>query len=462
MADYSDASCNSNWNGPLCFSPVTGDSDGGEDAYKSSLLTATMSEQDYIKLASLNVNMYVSMLQLPPNEQKSYDLVTEWLQSGCENWIRVAKGKDVPSIDIAKDEFVVFQFLREFEANGPSQSTEATLRKCAPDGMLTEQDYIDWYMLCKYEDWKKKPPAAQVTRVAPVLPAPTAAPAPTTVVAPVAPVVDPYALTADELKYIRDNNFTGRGVKMVTRTPMPVGSIDKYARKLKLSSRAALDGVTMLKKNDRDVFTYTRFFWIDHLTKSLHWSQGKDKTGRHKSFDLSEVENISIPPKKLTIGVLKKSNTVDNHLRLKLFNGQFQDVDVRCGVILFTVRLCVLFSFPLTSVATSSSPWTHQLPLTFTEEERWDWVSVLLDCAGFADADAAAKGNRRPAAFPTPTITMPTYTAAPAGTTAAATSTFVPPPPPLSSSSSSSLPATTAATMTAATTLPVAQPVGAR
>jgi hypothetical protein len=281
-------------------------------------------------------------------------------------------------------------------------------------------------------------------------------------VAPVAPVVDPYALTADELKYIRDNNFTGRGVKMVTRTPMPVGSIDKYARKLKLSSRAALDGVTMLKKNDRDVFTYTRFFWIDHLTKSLHWSQGKDKTGRHKSFDLSEVEDISIPPKKLTIGVLKKSNTVDNHLRLKLFNGQFQDVDVRCGVILFTVRLCVLFSFPLTSVATSSSPWTHQLPLTFTEEERWDWVSVLLDCAGFADADAAAKGNRRPAAFLTPTITMPTYTAAPAGTTAAATSTFVPPPPPLSSSSSSSLPATTAATMTAATTLPVAQPVGAR
>ena len=326
MADYSDASCNSNWNVPLCFTPVSGEGGDEEDAYKSSLLTATMSEQDYIRLASLNVNMYVSMLQLAPNDQKSYDLVTEWLQSGCENWIRVAKGKDVPSIDISKDEFVVFQFLREFEVNGPSQSTEATLRKCAPDGVLTEQDYIDWYMLCKYEDWKKKPPAAEVKRAVPTLPAAAAPRAPMSVVAPVA---DPFALTADELKYIRDNNFTGKGVKIVTRTSMPFGSIAKYAQKLRINSRGALDGVTMLKKNDRDVFTYTRFFWIDHLTKSLHWSQGKDKTGRHKSFDLTEVENISIPPRKLTRGVLKRSNTVDNHLRLKLFNGQFQDVDVR-------------------------------------------------------------------------------------------------------------------------------------
>ena len=50
-----------------------------------------------------------------------------------------------------------------------------------------------------------------------------------------------------------------------------------------------------------------------------------------------------------------------------------------------------------------------QLPLTFSDEERWDWVTVLLDCAGFADADAASKGNRRPPVFPSPTttVTMP-------------------------------------------------------
>ena len=47
-----------------------------------------------------------------------------------------------------------------------------------------------------------------------------------------------------------------------------------------------------------------------------------------------------------------------------------------------------------------------QLPLTFTDEERWDWVTVLLDCAGFADADAASKGNRRPAVFPLPNTTV--------------------------------------------------------
>lgn len=56
-----------------------------------------------------------------------------------------------------------------------------------------------------------------------------------------------------------------------------------------------------------------------------------------------------------------------------------------------------------------------QLPLTFSDEERWDWVTVLLDCAGFADADAASKGNRRPV-FPSPTttVTMPGPYVAPA------------------------------------------------
>ena len=314
--DYSNASCNANYSNPLCF--VSGEDDEEQDAYKASLLTATMSEQDYIKLASLNVNMYVSMLQLPTNEQKSYDLVTEWLQSGCENWIRVAKGKDVPSVDIKTDDFIVFQFLREFEKDGPSERNEQTLRGAAPDGVLTEQDYIDWYMLSKHDEWKKRPPPV-------VVPPVVVKPPPVPVVIP----IDPFALTAEELKYIRDNNFPGRGSKTVTRTQMPSGSIDKYARKLKLSNRSALDGVTMLKKNEKDVFAYTRFFWIDNLTKTIHWQKdGQNKYSKHKSFDLCEVENISIPPKKLTRGMIKKSNSVDNHLRLKLYNSQWQDIDV--------------------------------------------------------------------------------------------------------------------------------------
>ena len=276
------------------------------------------------------------MLQLPTNEQKSYDLVTDWLQSGCENWIRVAKGKDVESVDISKDDFVVFQFLREFETDGPNAKNEQTIRSAAPDGILTEQDYIDWYMLSKHEEWKKRPPVVVVKNDLPQANkslAPAAVPA-------VVPVVDPFALTADELKYIRDNNFPGKGAKMVTRTQMPSGSVDKYARKINLGSRSALEGVMMLKKNEKDVFAYTRYFWIDHLTKTLHWAKSKDKFSKHKSFDLCEVENISIPPKKMTRGMLKKSNTVDNHLRLKLYNGQFQDVDVSftSSVVSFLLR----------------------------------------------------------------------------------------------------------------------------
>ena len=201
-AEYSDdkydGSWNANFSNPFCFFPSSpgGIDDDPYTFFKTRLLTATMSDLDYIRLASSNVQLYMSIFDLRTDDQINFDLVTEWLQGGCDLWIRVAKGRDIPTLDIGKDDFLVYQFLREFDSVQPS-GFEESLINASENGILSEQDFIDWYMSCKHTLWKNKPsPPTEALAMPPP---------------PIIPkqVIDPFALTSEELKYIRDNTFPG-------------------------------------------------------------------------------------------------------------------------------------------------------------------------------------------------------------------------------------------------------------
>jgi len=190
-----------------------------------------------------------------------------------------------------------------------------------------------------------------------------AAPPPMPRPAPAPVVVDPFALTDEELQYIRDNTFAGPGERKVSRTRMPNGSIEKYAAKLGIYSKMALVGSWMLKKMGGvggNITTSKRFMWIDHLTRSLHWAHTDNKYASHKAFNLTEVVRIVRPPSKIANGVLVKSNPIDNNMRLYLQNGTYQDID---------------------------------LPLGISKEDREDWITVLLDVCGFQSKEDAAMGR---------------------------------------------------------------------
>jgi ATP:guanido phosphotransferase, C-terminal catalytic domain/ATP:guanido phosphotransferase, N-terminal domain len=130
----------------------------------------------------------------------------------------------------------------------------------------------------------------------PPIPIEVVPPAPTS-------VSDPWELTPDELKYIQDNSFLGPGEnKKVTCTRMPEDSMSKYAGRLGIRSLMALEGSSMLKKMGGpggDLVTVKRFVWIDHLTKTIHWSHSESKGASHSAFRLDEVSRIVRPPGKV-------------------------------------------------------------------------------------------------------------------------------------------------------------------
>ena len=88
------------------------------------------------------------------------------------------------------------------------------------------------------------------------------------------------------------NDMARSWVQRVSRTPMPVGSIDRYATKVDVHSQKALHGCWCEKKLHGNMFRASRFMWIDHLTKSLHWSRTNDKLSPHKALKLDSVLKI--------------------------------------------------------------------------------------------------------------------------------------------------------------------------
>ena len=113
-----------------------------DDGFRNILLTATMTEGDFRQLVALNVGLYGKILNLPVGVKRNADMVNSWILSGCTLWIRVAGGRDVPSI---VTDGVFPELLSEFEPDVRGLYTqENSLRKAAPDGVLTEQDYMDW------------------------------------------------------------------------------------------------------------------------------------------------------------------------------------------------------------------------------------------------------------------------------------------------------------------------------
>lgn len=146
--DEPSSSCNDNFSNPLCFFGVTSVPD--DDEFRNRLLTATMTEGGFRRLVAMNVGLYLKMLNLPPGVKRNADMVNSWIMSGCTLWIRGAGGRDVPQVSL--DQHVV-EFLSEFDKDSRGVYTqEGALRKAAPDGMLTEQDFMDWYLICKYTD----------------------------------------------------------------------------------------------------------------------------------------------------------------------------------------------------------------------------------------------------------------------------------------------------------------------
>ena len=101
-----------------------------------------MTEGDFRRLVALNVGLYLKMLNLPAGIKRNADMVNSWILSGCTLWIRVAGGRDVPSI---ATDGIFPELLSEFEPDARGLYTqENALRKAAPDNTLTEQDYMDW------------------------------------------------------------------------------------------------------------------------------------------------------------------------------------------------------------------------------------------------------------------------------------------------------------------------------
>ena len=135
---------------PLCFFGLSNDISPDDDEFRNTLLTATMTEGDFRRLVALNVGLYLKMLNLPAGVKRNADMVNSWILSGCTLWIRVAGGRDVPSV---ATDGIFRDLLSEFEPDARGvYSQENALRKAAPDGMLTEQDFMDWYVICKYTD----------------------------------------------------------------------------------------------------------------------------------------------------------------------------------------------------------------------------------------------------------------------------------------------------------------------
>ena len=196
----------------------------------------------------------------------------------------------------------------------------------------------------------------------------------------VTPVLGPIAvfgsLNDEELKYIKQNELTGAAVVKVTRTPMPAGSILKYAGRVDITSKRALEGAWINKKLAGNMFQANRYLWIDHLTKSLHWAKTSDKLAQHKALSLESVLKIGITPR-TTLEVM--GATVSGKSKAYQRGGEAR------------------FDLPANSIRLHLSGVEKykdiHLPPGITIAEREDWITILSDCCGFKSRQSAVNGR---------------------------------------------------------------------
>ena len=137
------------FNNPLCFIGIEYTE---EELLKGLLLTGKMDDTQFRKLIAMNVTQYMTMLNLSPNEKRNSEMLSAWLFAGCNNWIRVAGNNNIPTVKLTRDDTVTInEFTAEFEKdeNGKYCHEEA-LFKATVDNKISEQDYLDWYVICRY------------------------------------------------------------------------------------------------------------------------------------------------------------------------------------------------------------------------------------------------------------------------------------------------------------------------
>jgi hypothetical protein len=127
---------------------------GGDFLNRPTLLTGKMDDAVFRKLIALNVITYLAMLSLDPNEKRNSEMIAAWLFAGCNTWIRVAGDNDIPTVPLTlNDSTNLYEFLSEFEQDEYGQCKyEEALRKEAINGRISEQKYLDWYVIARYSE----------------------------------------------------------------------------------------------------------------------------------------------------------------------------------------------------------------------------------------------------------------------------------------------------------------------
>jgi hypothetical protein len=127
---------------------------GGDFLNRPTLLTGKMDDAIFRKLIAVNVVTYLTMLSLDPNEKRNSEMIAAWLFSGCNTWIRVAGDNDIPTVPLTlNDSSNLYEFMSEFEQDEYGQCKyEEALRKEAINGRISEQKYLDWYVIARYSE----------------------------------------------------------------------------------------------------------------------------------------------------------------------------------------------------------------------------------------------------------------------------------------------------------------------
>ena len=111
--------------------------------------------------------------------------------------------------------------------------------------------------------------------------------------------------------------------------------------------------------------------WIDHLTKSLHWAKTNDKRSIHKALKLEGILKIGTAPR-TTLESLSDEFYGKNPSEAR-------------------------FDRPDNSIRLYLSGYdTHKdihLPVGISDADREDWITILLDCCGFKNWEAASNGR---------------------------------------------------------------------
>lgn len=116
------------------------------------LLTGKMDDGQFKRLVAMNVAQYMKMLNLSPSEKRNPEMIAAWLLSGCNTWIRVAGDNDISEVRLLGGvNGSLNEFTAEFEKDERGRcSHEEALMKASVDGRITERNYMDWYVICRY------------------------------------------------------------------------------------------------------------------------------------------------------------------------------------------------------------------------------------------------------------------------------------------------------------------------